>query len=642
MRGSREGTVVDSVQVLFGSGTAGGAPDAELLEGIACGRPGADSAFEALLERHGSMVWAVCRGLIVDRSLAEDAFQATFLALIQRRDSIRLRGSLAPWLFSVARRVARRSLARSNRLKSLTQEKNAEPVAPHNPAESAERSEIRGSVLDEIGKLPDRYRLPILLCYFEGYSSDQAADELGWPVGTVRGRLSRARRLLGDRLERRGLSLSVGAVISLVQLESAKAVPASLAASLRSFALTACRTSTVASGAVPAALLALAESGVSTVASTSIKFAVAGLVMAGTVALGMVMTASAQFGGGEGLGASAPEQPKGVQFERGGLGGGSLPSRPASSVSAGADVTLNEALRRIEKAGNVKIVAELDTIDELNRPLGSPISVGGVESVEGVKVALRYAIRGSSNLAYRFENDNLVVIETREQARINELQNEIDRLKSELEESQNPGGQPPPADLNDAQVGINDPSNPDSILQPVEEANDQFLTETIAAVEAKFIEKASEAIEIQAVIDAWKRVEALDLHTENETSETSTELSLFIRQIKERMVARLEDFSGSFEEAESGLAQLRKELKGLTAIHVALVGDQSESHAQLRISLLVAKGLIMDNRFGLGGGLGGLSSVVLTGKSGESQVNALFDALGISPPMPFSTNGGLQ
>ena len=182
------------------------AADGPLLERFASRNDGA--AFAALLRRHGPLVWGVCRRTLGDGPDAEDAFQATFLVLARKARSVRRRDSVRSWLYGVASRVAVR--ARQARARRPGYERQARPPAPADPADAAAGAELRAVLDEEIARLPDRYRLPLVLCYLHGRTNDEAAEELGCPRGTVATRLSRARERLRGRLLRRGVALSAG------------------------------------------------------------------------------------------------------------------------------------------------------------------------------------------------------------------------------------------------------------------------------------------------------------------------------------------------------------------------------------------------------------------------------------------------
>ena len=179
--------------------------------------------FEAIVDRHGPLVLTVCRQLLADPNDVDDAFQATFLVLIRKAGSVRCPGSLASWLYGVAYRTALRLKRTSRPIRLLTDHLEGSASCP-----TAEHEQVR-VLHQEIDRLPEKYRQPIVLCYFEGLTHDDAAARLRWPVGSVRGRLARARDRLRDRLDRRGVSLSAGLPGALDQFRSGSAsLPESL------------------------------------------------------------------------------------------------------------------------------------------------------------------------------------------------------------------------------------------------------------------------------------------------------------------------------------------------------------------------------------------------------------------------------
>jgi len=198
------GAVLRRMDGLFGPGTAVGVGEGRLLDRVVARGDGATSAFEAIVARHGPMVWGVCRHALRDRHDAEDAFQATFLILARRVGAIRERDRLGGWLHGVAARVA----ARARRDAARRPLDRPAEFAPPSPDDEAERRERAALLHDEIARLPGKYRDPIVLCHLEGCTHDEAAARLGWPVGTVRGRLARGRDRLRDRLTRRGLTVA--------------------------------------------------------------------------------------------------------------------------------------------------------------------------------------------------------------------------------------------------------------------------------------------------------------------------------------------------------------------------------------------------------------------------------------------------
>jgi RNA polymerase sigma factor (sigma-70 family) len=210
--------------------TVGQAPhaseDSELLSHFV--RYGDQDAFAQLVRRHGAMVFGVCRRLLTDAD-ADDAFQATFLVLARRASAIRKQMSLASWLHGVAVRVSRRALADAARRR-----RRETQVTVRTPEEGseAERRDLRLVLDEELDRLPEHYRAPLVLCYLEGKTLAEAALQLGCKDGTVCSRLARGRDLLRSRLERRGLTPLVAiSTAALVDEGLFAAVPSTLAAS---------------------------------------------------------------------------------------------------------------------------------------------------------------------------------------------------------------------------------------------------------------------------------------------------------------------------------------------------------------------------------------------------------------------------
>lgn len=193
--------------------------DGELLERFLAQRE--EAAFAILVERHGPMVLNVCQRVLGNSHSAEDSFQATFLVLVRRASSIKRRGSVASWLYGVAQRVASR--ARAQTLARRNQERQTGAMRLARSLDDLTCQELRTVLDEEISSLPEKYRAPIVLCYFEGKSYDQAAQELGWPKSSLASRLSRARGLLRDQLKRRGIALSAGLLAATLTQEAAAA-----------------------------------------------------------------------------------------------------------------------------------------------------------------------------------------------------------------------------------------------------------------------------------------------------------------------------------------------------------------------------------------------------------------------------------
>ncbi len=242
------------VRTLFQVGTIGGLTDGQLLGRFTAeGGETAELAFATLVERHGPMVLRVCRSVLRDEHEAHDAFQATFLVLVRRAGSLWVRDSLGPWLHRVAYRVA--SNARSSVARRRRHERRAAVLS--GPGVREEDRDDLGDVLhDEVNRLPWGSREAVVLCYFEGLSPEQAARQLGCPVGTVQSRLARGRERLRSRLTRRGLAPALGAPGAGV---AAEAAPASPPAALVEATIRAALPSSGVSGAVPGSVIQLTQ-----------------------------------------------------------------------------------------------------------------------------------------------------------------------------------------------------------------------------------------------------------------------------------------------------------------------------------------------------------------------------------------------
>jgi RNA polymerase sigma factor (sigma-70 family) len=201
-RGSPE-SVLNFVRGLA-SGQRPGKTDADLLGQFI---DGDEDAFAALVSRYGPLVLSVCRSVLPCEQDAEDAFQATFLVLAQRASSIRSKASVGSWLHGVALRIARK--AQTSSARRQRRERHAAREEGVLAADDLTWRELQEILHEELGALPEKYRLPLLLCCWEGKTQDEAAGQLGCPRATLKDRMGRARELLRDRLTRRGVALSV-------------------------------------------------------------------------------------------------------------------------------------------------------------------------------------------------------------------------------------------------------------------------------------------------------------------------------------------------------------------------------------------------------------------------------------------------
>jgi RNA polymerase sigma factor (sigma-70 family) len=249
----------------------GGLGDGQLLERFV--RHHDEAAFELLVWRHGPMVLNVCRRLLAGAQDAEDAFQATFLVFVRKAHAIRQREGVAGWLYRVAYRVALR--ARGGAAKRAWHEKSGLDLDAVPDDTEAGWSDLRPVLDEEISRLPERYRLAVVLCYLEGRTNQEAAAHLGCAEGTVASRLARARERLRARLMRRGLALGAAALGVVLTTEAAPAaVPPALVES------------TIRAGLVSAKAAALAEGVLRTMGLTNVRIAAVVLLIAGTAGVG--------------------------------------------------------------------------------------------------------------------------------------------------------------------------------------------------------------------------------------------------------------------------------------------------------------------------------------------------------------------
>ncbi|HKB05413.1 MAG TPA: sigma-70 family RNA polymerase sigma factor [Gemmataceae bacterium] len=179
------------------------------------------AAFAAIVDRHGPLVLGVCRRTLRDDHLADDAFQATFLALARKAATLRDPGAVSSWLFGVARRIA--LAGRRQRQQTV----NASSIPA--PAEArGDWADLLRVLDEELARLPDRFRAPLITCYLRGLTQDEAARALGWSLSTLRRRLDRGRELLRSRLVTRGATLGGGLAAGAIVQDATAVVPAAL------------------------------------------------------------------------------------------------------------------------------------------------------------------------------------------------------------------------------------------------------------------------------------------------------------------------------------------------------------------------------------------------------------------------------
>jgi RNA polymerase sigma factor (sigma-70 family) len=290
MRQAATGSVLQSFDRLFRTGSSAGWPESELLDRFLF--DGDDGAFEALITRFGPMVLTVCRRYLSNPDDVADAFQATFLVLVRRAGSIRHRALLGNWLYGVATKVARR--ARSK----VWSQGQFERLGFDPPEFFAPDGDEPGKaddyrvLHDELARLPEKYRSPLVLCYFEGQTHEQAAERLRWPVGTVRGRLHRGRERLRHRLVARGLESPVPLIATA--LSPARGfLPLRLVSHTCTLARAISSPSgwALATGASPAGAVGLAKGVISSMSLSPMKLSLVGLATAGLLTTGVASVA---------------------------------------------------------------------------------------------------------------------------------------------------------------------------------------------------------------------------------------------------------------------------------------------------------------------------------------------------------------
>jgi RNA polymerase sigma factor (sigma-70 family) len=256
-----------------------------------------EAAFKVLVNRHGPMVWGVCRRLLHEHD-AEDAFQATFLVLARKAASIRSKAMLGNWLYGVAHRTAlraRRTAARRRaREIQVTNMPDLKSVGPDPWAD------IQPLLDEELSHLPDVYRVVIVLCDLEGRTRKEVACQLGVPEGTVASRVARARAMLAKRLTRRGVTLSGGALAAvLAQLRASAAVPKSVVlATFKAVGLFAVG-KTAATGVVSVEVAALTEGVMKAMLFSKLKSALAVVLILGFIATGATFVSPRRAAGEE-------------------------------------------------------------------------------------------------------------------------------------------------------------------------------------------------------------------------------------------------------------------------------------------------------------------------------------------------------
>jgi RNA polymerase sigma factor (sigma-70 family) len=297
-------TVLRHIHKLASAGADEAGTDSELLQRFC--RRHEEAAFAALVQRHGPMVLGVCRRVLHNSHDAEDAFQATFLILVRKASSISKAPSLSCWLHQVAQRIALR--LRSREASRRSHERQV-PEMPHPDwIAGVVWRDLRLVLDEEVQRLPEKYRVPFVLCYLEGLTYEKAARQLHCLTGMISKRLARARELLRGRLARRGLALPASLLAITL---SENATPAALTAPLATATIKAALTSATGTTAgVTAQVATLVEGGIRTMTVTKIKLFLALVLAVGLLGAGVGWLTHSAWAGKSGTEAQPAEKGK--------------------------------------------------------------------------------------------------------------------------------------------------------------------------------------------------------------------------------------------------------------------------------------------------------------------------------------------
>jgi RNA polymerase sigma factor (sigma-70 family) len=426
-----QGGVLHQIHRLFARGSVSGLSEWQLLDRYASRRD--ETAFEALVARHGPMVLGVCRRVLDDPHAVDDAFQATFLVLVRKAGTLGEHDAIGQWLYGVACRVALRA-----RCELATRRSREVPVER---ADGVARGDEPGSnelapILDEeLARLPAKYRAPVVLCYLEGLTHEEAARRLGWPIGSVKGRLARARDLLRGRLARRGLAPSAGWLAATLTNHSTAAVPEPLVLATVQSALQL-TAGPAAAAAISAPVIRLMEGALSAMFLTKLKVAATILGTAGCLTLGAWTLGQSSRGSQAGAGsAESQARARARDDQANGTAGvvpdwrGALDKPMALTLK---DARLADVLKSImatsQTPGNsgVRFYVDPEGLREAGASIDSPVTIDATK--HPLKTALDHALRPLKlGAAVR---DGLLVITSRPEVTLIELRTLNEHLRS--------------------------------------------------------------------------------------------------------------------------------------------------------------------------------------------------------------------
>jgi membrane fusion protein (multidrug efflux system) len=277
------------LRTLFNVGAIGALSDRQLLERFATGRgEPRELAFAALVERHGAFVLRVCRSVLRDEHAAEDAFQATFLALARKAGSLWVQDSLAPWLHQAAYRASVHDRSASIRRRAHEQAAAAPRAEAVVLPQHGNADDIEKMIQEEIDRLPGRFRIALVLCDLEGRTHEQAASHLGCAVGTVKSRLARGRKRLRGRLVSRGVAPAAALAVTSVGDAARAAVPKRLAELTVNYAATA--------SVVPSSIAGITEGVLRSMFLSKVKFVLKATAVVAALAAGAGALAQSGIG----------------------------------------------------------------------------------------------------------------------------------------------------------------------------------------------------------------------------------------------------------------------------------------------------------------------------------------------------------
>jgi RNA polymerase sigma factor (sigma-70 family) len=262
-------------------------PDRLLLERFAAGHD--EAAFEELVQRHGPMVYGVCRRVLNQVDDAEDAFQATFLMLAHKAAAIRQQQALAGWLYEVAHNMALKTKLDAARRR--TYERRAAEMLQAELAPQSSWQDVSAVLDEELRRLPAKYRTPLVLCYLEGKTNEQAARELGWPAGSMSRHLARAKDLLRERIARRGVTVATGLLFALLAEKGTAAVPVALMKSTTKAASLLAAGNLTAAGLVSIRAVVLVKETMKAMFISKLKIAAVLTLAIGALSVGTTMLA---------------------------------------------------------------------------------------------------------------------------------------------------------------------------------------------------------------------------------------------------------------------------------------------------------------------------------------------------------------